>query len=77
MNDRVQVILVITGLSGTPVAAPPEMQELFQVPQPVAQLTDHEPVMIESGPQKHVNFEIPFDNNNYDIPAFLRKRVRL
>lgn len=77
MDDRVQVILVITGLSGTPVAAPQEMREIFQASGAVAEHTDQESALVESQPQKRTNFEIPFDSNNFDIPAFLRKRVRL
>ena len=72
MGDRVQVILVITGLGATPVdsrCAPkkpvPELQEAAPVfePQPVA-------------PVVKPQLEMASSHANIDVPAFIRRRLR-
>lgn len=72
MEDRVQVILVITGLGATPVentVHTPHQQALHK-PE-----SDDEPAMITSGVEK-APYEISGARSELDIPAFLRRRPR-
>lgn len=76
MNDRVQVILVITGLSGTPL---PE-STAFSAPQhantPLALTEEPEMAAVAPPPASSASMEMSVDSTNLDIPAFLRRRVR-
>jgi cell division protein FtsZ len=76
MYDRVQVILVITGLSGTPVAAPPQAQEPVRRVQEAPAEAEQEFVSVEPQPRKPATMQMSHDSNSLDIPAFLRRRVR-
>ncbi|MCD4672458.1 MAG: cell division protein FtsZ [Anaerolineaceae bacterium] len=76
MNDRVQVILVITGLSGTPVAAPQQGKEVQQRNTIVANQAQEELVGVETQSPQPATMEMSADRSNLDIPAFLRRRVR-
>jgi hypothetical protein len=79
MNDRVQVIMVITGLSGTPVAAPMQMKQEQKMEAAVPELQEAELVGVVSRVPQQVPsaaMEMCVDSNNLDIPAFLRRRVR-
>lgn len=76
MNDRVQVILVITGLSGTPVAAPQQGKEVQQRNTIVANQAQEELVGVETQSSQPAAMEMSADRSNLDIPAFLRRRVR-
>ena len=72
MGDRVQVIMILTGLGATPVEVPAFMQKITQpkpfepskrigIPQPVAETHLVDAASIQ---------------NDLDIPAFLRRRIR-
>lgn len=77
MCDRVQVIMVITGLSGTPVAAPQQVREEHKVLSQV-QVQEEELVGVENAavsPVSQSDMRM-VESNNLDIPAFLRRRVR-
>jgi cell division protein FtsZ len=72
MGDRVEVILVITGLGATPVQSPfvakkppePALVEVETVPQP-------EPVIAERAPVEMIH-----QRSDLDLPAFMRRRMR-
>jgi cell division protein FtsZ len=83
MEDRVQVILVITGLGATPVDAKPAVEQAPVEPKPVAQQVVEilhpaippaaiRPVQPRPTPQ----VELAGAPANLDLPAFLRKRAR-
>lgn len=86
MQDRVQVILVITGL-GAPTLeqAVSSLEQLKQIERPMPAVetdasadfvedTSHEENVLHSLPQpKHLSMSIP--PTNYDLPAFLRRRM--
>ena len=79
MNDRVQVIMVITGLSGTPVAEPVQVKQEQKIEDVAAQTWEAELVGVETQvtrPVVSASMEMYVDSNNLDIPAFLRRRVR-
>jgi cell division protein FtsZ len=74
MGDRVQVILVITGLGATPVdqksaarrsIPEPQPEMAYPVPQPEAK---PEPVKSQ--------VEMVSNRTNLDVPAFIRRRLR-
>lgn len=71
MQDRVQVILIITGLGATPVDSHIQVQRTAEAPQnPTVPPVTHAP---------HVNqmpqVELAGAPANLDLPAFLRRRV--
>ncbi len=73
MGDRVQVIMVITGLGATPVEVPAQVRKA-PVPEPKAQENIEIPVAhFQSAPRQ---LEPAGIQNDLDIPAFLRRRVR-
>jgi cell division protein FtsZ len=83
MEDRVQVILVITGLGATPVDAKPVVEQAPAEPKPAAQQVAEilhpaipaaaiRPVQPKPVPQ----VELAGAPANLDLPAFLRKRAR-
>ncbi len=79
MNDRVQVIMVITGLSGTPVAAPAQMRQEQRVNARAIDSREAELVGVAAPapqPVASAAMEMCVESNNLDIPAFLRRRVR-
>lgn len=71
MEDRVQVIMVITGLGATPVEMP--QKEKTPTPKPIEATPTSVSVIPVSA--SHLDEEIP-PVNNLDIPAFLRRRAR-
>lgn len=71
MEDRVQVIMVITGLGATPVEMPKTART--GASRPVEVPSTPQPVM--TAPSLGSESEIP-SANNLDIPAFLRRRTR-
>jgi cell division protein FtsZ len=83
MEDRVQVILVITGLGATPVDAKPVVEQVPAEPKPAAQQVaeilhpDIPPAAIRPVQPKPVpQIELAGAPANLDLPAFLRKRAR-
>ncbi len=72
MQDRVQVILVITGLGATPVDEKISTRKVAEQPSTnPAQTLTHQPRVVEA-PQ----MELVGAASDLDLPAFLRKRVR-
>ncbi len=71
MEDRVQVIMVITGLGATPV----EMPQKDKTPTPKPVEVTPTPVSAIPVSAPHLDEEMP-PANNLDIPAFLRRRAR-
>jgi cell division protein FtsZ len=71
MEDRVQVIMVITGLGATPVEMP--QKEKTPTPKPI----EATPIPVSAIPvsASQLDEEIP-PVHNLDIPAFLRRRAR-
>jgi cell division protein FtsZ len=84
MEDRAQVILVITGLGGTPIdEALPAMECSQSAPQPVM-VEKHQPaVAVSSIPLPNQSksvlpqVEMTTTGTNLDIPAFMRRRYRV
>lgn len=87
MEDRVQVILIITGLGATPVDAKPVEQAPVEVkpaePKPVAQQVAEilhpaipPSVIRPAQPKPSPQVELAGAPANLDLPAFLRKRAR-
>ncbi len=83
MEDRVQVILVITGLGATPVDAKPVVEVVPAEPKPVAQQVAEilhpaiPPAAIRPAqPKPAPQVELAGAPANLDLPAFLRKRAR-
>ena len=81
MEDRAQVILVITGLGATPIetalpARKPQAQPVQQAhPEPVP--VSRASIPLTSAQANQVSREIPpAATDNLDLPAFLRRRVR-
>jgi cell division protein FtsZ len=83
MQGRVQATLVVTGLGAPtleetmshverPAPVEPPIPEAPQPQQPPAWSRDVEKRPIQAPPQN----EVPFDSNDLDIPAFLRRRLR-
>ena len=71
MQNRVQVILMITGLGATPIEGP---SPRLSIPVPEMIVEDHK---ISAIPSRKVQIpEYSVGNSNTDIPAFLRKRNR-
>lgn len=82
MEDRAQVILIITGLGGTPIEATLSgAEKLMPAQQPVAQTcveTSRER-MVQPVAQYLVEIppvELSTTTTNLDLPAFLRRRTR-
>ena len=71
MEDRVQIIMVITGLGATPVEMP--KKERIPTPKTAQAITTSTTAIPVSVPQ--VDEDIS-PVNNLDIPAFLRRRAR-
>lgn len=72
MGDRVQVIMILTGVGATPVEVPGFMQRIAQ-PRPVEpplRIDAHQPAV-----ETHV-IDAASIHNDLDIPAFLRRRIR-
>jgi len=87
MEDRVQVILVITGLGATPVDAKPVEPAPVEIkpaePKPVAQQVAEilhpaipPSVIRPAQPKPSPQVELAGAPANLDLPAFLRKRAR-
>lgn len=74
MGDRVQVIMILTGLGATPVEVPKIVRQA-PAPAPVIQPVHAEAVaaipMAQPRPSEAASFQA-----DLDIPAFLRRRVR-
>ena len=71
MQDRVQAILIITGLGATPVDSQIQVQRTAEAPQnPTVPSVTHAP-QINQMPQ----VELAGAPANLDLPAFLRRRV--
>jgi cell division protein FtsZ len=90
MHDRVQVILIITGIGSTPVsgtvlqtlqgASTPSTRRMdvpaIQAPFiPLAEPYDEQPVQHEM-PERMEVMEYTGVGNNLDVPAFIRRRMR-
>jgi len=78
MGDRVQVIMILTGIGATPVEVPhlgrqPVVAvQSFPAPQPV-----HQPMAAHhQQPMQARSVEVAAIQADLDIPAFLRRRVR-
>ncbi len=72
MGDRVQVIMILTGLGATPVEVPGFMQKIAQ-PRPAevpSRFTSTQPLV-----ETHL-VDAASIHNDLDIPAFLRRRIR-
>jgi len=85
MEDRVQVILVITGLGATPVDAKPPVvvEQAPAEPKPIAQQVAEmlhpaipATVIRPAQPKPSPQVELAGAPANLDLPAFLRKRAR-
>ena len=72
MGDRVQVIMILTGLGATPVEV-----SSFQrrVANPIPE-TNSQPLSVEGFQTESQVMEVASMRNDLDIPAFLRRRVR-
>ncbi|HPS41447.1 MAG TPA: hypothetical protein PK040_02505, partial [Anaerolineaceae bacterium] len=75
MQDRTQVILVLTGIGGTSVETRkevlPQRESVPVTPPSEATATDYAHVQ----PQELPQLELIGANNELDIPAFLRRRI--
>jgi cell division protein FtsZ len=72
MGDRVQVILVITGLGATPVDQKSTVKRSF--PQPVEAFPASQPEVKPAQVRSQV--EMISNPTNLDVPAFIRRRLR-
>jgi cell division protein FtsZ len=90
MQDRAQVILIMTGLGATPLEqAMPGAEKLFPKRSPVQAEAQPQPQPVYAAPQapiRHIPAPIPAEAPqmemagspmNLDIPAFMRRRMRL
>ncbi len=72
MGDRVEVILVITGLGATPVQSPfVARKQAEPVPVQVETVLQAEPVEVERAPVEMIHHR-----SDLDLPAFMRRRMR-
>jgi len=72
MGDRVEVILVITGLGATPVQSPfVARKQAEPVPVQVETVRQAEPVEVERAPVEMIHH-----HSDLDLPAFMRRRMR-
>ncbi|NLF52487.1 MAG: cell division protein FtsZ [Leptolinea sp.] len=91
MHDRVQVILIITGIGSTPVSGtvlqtlqgiasqPPRKQESYSsVQPPFVPLSESEDIQLTEteAPERMEVMEYTGVSNNLDVPAFIRRRMR-
>jgi len=77
MGDRVQVIMILTGLGATPVEVG-TFQKHTAAPTPTTTPADSSPLSIPASsfqPETH-SVEYASMRSDLDIPAFLRRRVR-
>lgn len=65
MGDRVQVILIVTGLGATAID-PRSLHREVEQPKPQTVQTDLEPTLME----------VSSGNVNLDVPSFIRRRMR-
>jgi cell division protein FtsZ len=72
MGDRVQVIMILTGLGATPIEVPAFMQKISQ-PKPIERAIRVGPA--QPAVETHL-VDASSIQTNLDIPAFLRRRVR-
>ncbi len=73
MGDRVQVIMILTGLGATPVEVP-TLQKRAAVP--AAHEIGSTALPLEEFQAETHTVEYASMRNDLDIPAFLRRRVR-
>ena len=73
MDDRVQVILIITGLGATPVETPMVTRQVVQQPQPVKLV--RAPVQAPAQPVESMPIEVMHSRSDLDLPAFMRRRM--
>ncbi len=72
MGDRVEVILVITGLGATPVQSPfVARKQAEPVPVEVETVLQAEPAIVERAPVEMIH-----QRSDLDLPAFMRRRMR-
>lgn len=71
MGDRVEVILVITGLGATPVETP--IMARKSQPEPVA--AEPQPVMAARPVVEKAPMEMVHPRSDLDLPAFMRRRM--
>ncbi len=72
MGDRVEVILVITGLGATPVQSPfVARKQAEPVPVQVETVLQAEPAVVERAPVEMIHHR-----SDLDLPAFMRRRMR-
>ena len=72
MGDRVEVILVITGLGATPVQSPfVARKQAEPIPVEVETVLEAQPTIAERAP-----VEIIHQRSDLDLPAFMRRRMR-
>ncbi len=72
MGDRVEVILVITGLGATPVQSPFVVRKQVEpAPVQVETVLQPEPVEVERAPVEMIHHR-----SDLDLPAFMRRRMR-
>jgi len=78
MEDRVQVILVLTGIGATSVDThqTPVEEEIHEPATPVQLTTEETPMLNPFTPSPDSQVEIPIRLDDLDIPAFLRRKVR-
>ena len=72
MTDRVQVILVITGLGATPVQVPIVVQQAQAEPALVQPQVQH---AMAAQPAAHAPVEMVHPRSDLDLPAFMRRRM--
>jgi hypothetical protein len=77
MQDRVQVILVLTGIGATSVDSKTvQNSETKPAPQTVQAPAEKEPVMLHPFQNSESQqFEIAGNSTDLDVPAFMRRRV--
>ena len=78
MEDRVQVILVLTGIGATSVDShqTPVEEEIHEPATPVQLTTEDTAMLNPFTPSQDSQVEVPIRLDDLDIPAFLRRKVR-
>lgn len=77
MGDRVEVIMVLTGIGATPIEVPKVSARPVQQPEPVATIAPQpRPMPVLERAETSPSQEPATIQADLDIPAFLRRRIR-
>ncbi len=76
MEDRAQVILVLTGIGGTSVETRKVVQEPQKTPEKYSESTVSQPIEFSHSPASEIaQYEMIGADCELDIPSFMRRRV--